>query len=65
MSVEPAPFSCGAELNHSHGASVCDLPEGHEEQHSGWCNICLENDQDDPSDRLNWERDGEDWLVKR
>lgn len=54
--------SCGATLQHAHGHTECDLPTDHEDQHSGWCDLCQEHGYDDPSDRLNWDRDGESWV---
>lgn len=56
---------CGAELHHTHGTAVCDQPEAHEGLHGAWCGICLDNGYDDPSDRLEWERDGGSWTAQR
>jgi hypothetical protein len=66
VSGEVAGRPCGAELHHTHGTAVCDLPNGHDGQHGAWCGICLDDDgYDDPSDRLEWEHDGENWLTRR
>lgn len=53
---------CGATLRHAHGTTECDQPAGHGGEHGGWCDLCLEYNYDDPSDRLTWERDGESWV---
>lgn len=53
---------CSAALQHTHGVAACDLPEGHDGEHSALCDICLGDGYDDPSDRLNWEHDGESWV---
>ncbi len=57
------PHRCGAELRHSHGTAACDLPDGHDGLHEAWCDSCYENEYTDPSDRLEWEIDGEDWIT--
>lgn len=58
---------CGATLRHVHGQTACDLTPGHlarDEDHSGWCEQCrTDRGHDDPSDRLTWDRDGEDWTT--
>lgn len=55
--------ACGAELHHTHGTAECDLPDGHDGEHGALCGVCYENGYDDPSDRLEWEHDGESWLT--
>ncbi|MCT2591119.1 hypothetical protein LHJ74_14580 [Streptomyces sp. N2-109] len=56
--------TCRAVLHHQHGMAQCDLPpHDDEQQHGAWCDNCLEYGYDDPSDRLDWGRDGEDWLI--
>ena len=55
---------CGAELHHTHGTALCDLPGGHDGQHEAWCDSCYEDGCTDPSDRLEWGRDGENWLRR-
>jgi hypothetical protein len=57
--------TCDAELRHTHGTAVCDLAAGHEGQHGAWCDICYENEYTDPSDRLSWDADGEDWITRK
>jgi len=57
------PDPCGAKLVHSHGVAVCDVRGGHE-MHSAWCDSCYEDGYDDSLDRLEWERDGEDWTTR-
>lgn len=56
---------CKAQLHHAHGTAVCDLPRSHGDQHSAWCDYCIEAGYDDPSDRLEWDRDGEDWAPRQ
>ncbi|MGW8846631.1 hypothetical protein ACWGNE_02510 [Streptomyces xiamenensis] len=58
----PTPPTCGATLTHAHGVSHCPSPPGHDGQHTAWCGACHAAGQDDPGDRLEWERDGESWL---
>ncbi|MDK1473589.1 hypothetical protein QNO07_09175 [Streptomyces sp. 549] len=42
---------------------MCDQPPRHGEEHSAWCDLCREEyGYDDPSDRLDWEHDGERWT---
>jgi hypothetical protein len=63
VSPSASPSPCGAELHHTHGIAACDLPAGHDGEHGALCGICYENGYDDPSDRLEWEHDGESWLT--
>ncbi|WP_329131654.1 hypothetical protein OG552_10780 [Streptomyces sp. NBC_01476] len=61
---DPDAPACGAELHHAHGTSVCDLPDGHDGQHEAWCDSCYEGaGYTDPSDRLAWDHNGENWLT--
>jgi hypothetical protein len=53
---------CGAQLLHAHGTAFCDLPQGHEGSHGALCEACEDYGYTDPSDRLEWELDGENWL---
>ncbi|WP_439947149.1 hypothetical protein [Streptomyces sp. BBFR109] len=60
--------TCGATLTHAHGVSSCDLPpHGPDERHSALCDLCQESDPEygDPSDRLEWDLDGESWREAR
>jgi hypothetical protein len=63
--AETVARRCGAELHHAHGTAVCDLPDGHSGLHEALCDTCREDGYDDPSDRLEWERDGENWLTRK
>lgn len=64
VSADAAP-RCTAELAHAHGTSVCDQPTGHDGQHSALCEACIEDGYDDPSDRLEWDEQHENWLTRR
>lgn len=54
--------ACGAKLVHEHGVAFCDMHGAHD-QHEGWCDSCYEGGLVDVLDRLEWERDGEDWTT--
>lgn len=64
MSTQPGSRRCNAELRHTHGTAVCDLPDGHDGPHGALCDICEDNGYDDPSDRLEWEHESEDWTTR-
>jgi hypothetical protein len=55
---------CTAELTHTHGVSVCVLKDDHDGQRAAYCGICLDDGYDDPSDRLHWDEQREDWTGK-